>query len=556
MFFAFDGKNSIYQDLISQLPEGKVYFKEDNIMPYADVVTLVEQFDTNVYPVGTPVNIYINNVLHGVANINTSKSIYYKMKTPYGKFKVKLVVNSEPYAEGVFYALNILTFFNALSKTYNYDYFELFKMFGNIWDKHLQDDMLYSKIGWFYDFPLPYGWTVEDYRKILIGSTNTTQINHLFLNAMTYWSMSELIKAFTGETPLIFSYRDEQGWILGDDTIPINTRFKNYYLVKEWTYLGAGDIAGFDMDGYQLILQLDGTEYTVNFTTTTGGTDIALQINTAIVVSGFIATVETVGSSEYIKLSYDFPTGQVMIIKNCSAIEPLGFSIYHFQQDEFVDSANDIITIYDETLLWNAIDIVVRNGTKTITETVTRSESSQDKLRHKYVIDTPSHPLSITGYTPSVDYELIEDPIGSNEYYINWLTPSYYMQGANDITGVNLIGQTLILYVDNIKISMMFNNTPTPTDIVNQINTKLGGVYASVVTVGPANYIRIDGSALKVESGTAATTIGFTFGQTAGIPVKNDQFVVIYSYFMREEIINLAELNKPCFLKITYYFIE
>ena len=564
-FFTFNGHNSVYQDLIAQLPNGTVYLKQDNAVPFAMQVTFTELFpDSITYPVGTNVDIYVNNTFSITVKVLPDKAIYYDIPTPYGRFNVKTVVNGKTYSDDPFYSFNMLSFLVALSKTYDYDYIQIFNIFGNIYDPYLQNDMLYNKIGWNYDFGLPSGWSIDEYGYILRGALGTTTnefggnnypINWLFVNSMTYWSMRELILSFTGQYPTIYTYRDENGWILVDDAVVQNPNFKNYYLVEDWNFTGVNNMAGADLNGYNLVIQIDATEYTINFTTTTGGASIVSQINAIVTSTGFLASVVTSGSNEYVKLHQSAVVSE-MVIKGGSAVAPLGLSVLQFQQDDFVDTDSDIITLWDERYLWNKIDLIINNGSKLITETVTKSNIDKDKLRHKNVIDTPLHTLSISGYVKGVDYTLIEYPALSTEYYINWLNPNVYVQGTANVVGVNLAGKTLVMNVNNVNINMTFNTTTTASDIVNQIAFKFGGTIASVVVVGAVNYIRLDGWSIRIIGGTALPYLGFTVGQKVGIPQKNEQYVVIYSYFIKEEIEPLINLNKPAYLRINLFYNE
>jgi hypothetical protein len=549
-YFAFSGKNSIFQDLIAELPNGTIYLKEDNVIPFEMQVTFWETFDILKYPVGTDVDVFVNNVWTAKVKISMTKSIYLKMSTPYGKFTVRTEIAGKVYNDQPFYALNLLSFLVSLAKTYTYDYTELFNMFGNIWNKTLQLDWLYNKVGWFYDFGRPSGWSIDDYQYIIIGSPNNIQVNYLFMNAMTVWSMKELVKSFTGMYPTMHTWRDENGWIIADDNIPFNLPFKNYYLVEEWTYLGSNNVIGLNLNGYEMQIQIDGTTYDINFTLTTGGTDIVNQINA--VVGSPLASVVSSGGMDYIQL---YMTGvNLVLIKSGTALMPLGFS--SFEQDAFVDTGDDIITLYDEAYLWNKLDLIINNGTKLINEGVTKSAGTQDILKHLNVLDTPLHPLTITGFVKNVDYNLIEYPVGTNQYCIEWLNPPMLMQGSADVTGHNLQSQTLTLSVNDELITMTFNNTQSGADIISQINARFTLPYASVITVGLQHFIVLSGWGIKIIGGTALGSLGFTAGQTIGLPQKGDKYIVIYSYFIKEDLIPLCELNKPAYLKINYYFME
>jgi len=572
-FFAFDGNNSIFDDLVAQLPNGLVYFKERNIIPAVEIVTYVEQFPSS-YSVGTDVDIYINDKFYETKKILPTHALYLKIKPPYGKFTVRTEIDGEPYREEVYYSTNSFLFLNVLSLEYNYDYVELFKMFGNVWDKYLQDDMLFNKIGWFYGFGKPYGWDLADYRRILIGSSTNEQINHLFVNSMTYWSLKELVKSFTGVYPDIFSYRDENGWVIPETwyppfvstaQLPLYWNFKDFYLWDTRVITGTEDVAtGVDLNGLTFSFQIETTIIDMTFTTTATIGDIVNQINIAYgsVVAANASTHPYAPQPGHVMLIADgtlgAPAGGVIIIKGGTALPLLGFLTT--SDDDFIDDDFDIITLYDENFYGNKIDLRVKEGSKEIQVVKTRSSDVRDFMVHKDLINTITHPILISGYVEGTDFNLVEYPTaGSNVWAIEWLSPPINMIGTVDgASGFNITGKTLIIDVDNEQVEIKFSGTDpiSIADVVSQINNFFTGSPASIEVSGPSQYVRFDGYAIKIVGGTGETILGFTGGQQVGVPLAGDQYIVIYSYFIKEELIPLCEQNKPAFIKINYYFLE
>lgn len=557
-FFAFKGNNAIFEDLVSQLPNGTVYFKEKNIIPAVDVVTYIEQFNEEYE--GKNVNIYINDRFYETKKVLAPHySIYSKLKPPpYGKFMIRTEVNNEKYKEEVYYSLNIFTFLNALAIEFNYDYTQIFFMFQNIWHKYLQDEQLYNDIGWFYNFNKPFGWNINDYRKILIGSPNNIQINHLFLNSMTYWSLKELVKSFTGVYPEIYSYRNENGWIIPEtkNYATSSEDISDYWEWKEFYLLDypikSNDVAGVNLSGKTLNLTVQGTTNTVTFSTTTGASDISSQINS--VFSGFTSWT-TEGSKEYVLFNY----GEIkkgFIVNGGTAISDLGFEIGEIGN---ITEDLDVITLYDERYYANKIDLIIKQGSKEIESAKTRGTGNYDFLAHKNVINTVSNPVTISGYTETIDFDLVEQPSGSNKWAIHWLNPTVDVIGTNDgSAGFTVNGKTFKLNINNEIETITFQGSDpiSIADVVSQINNRFIGTPASIHTVGSNEYVKIEGYAIKIIDGTAVSELGFNKGQQVGVPLEGEQYIVIYSYFIKEQIIPLCEKIKPAFIKINYFFEE
>ena len=266
MQWAFDGKNTVFEDLIKKLPQGKIYNTEDNVIPYIDNIVLVEVFPN--YLPGTEVEIWINDKLERKTKILEDKSIYVKMKTPYGKFKTQIKIANQIYNEGYFYAINIFTFFLCLSKELNYDYVELFKIFGNIYFNTAQNDILYKKWGWFFDLE-QIGISNEVYRQILTGDVSTyLGTIRSFMYSAVYYGLKELVRTFSTQYPVIFIYRNFDGWILREDNYPKNIWNKrfSFYRLDDNKEIPQSDINGsnkkivlldkkFKLNAIQVIIQ-------------------------------------------------------------------------------------------------------------------------------------------------------------------------------------------------------------------------------------------------------------------------------------------------------------
>jgi len=234
--FYYDGKNTILENLLSKLPDGIVYNKDANIIPYIDEITFIEFY--NNYPDKTNVDIYIDGKLATTKKILPDKSIYYKFKPPYGKFRIQTYINNNLITDEYFISLNYVAFFLVLAKELNYDDIEIFKMFGNLYFDYLQYELIYKKWGWFFDFEQGSFKSV-DYRRIILGDlTNCLGVVRSFMNAALEYGLKQLVKSFTMQEPIICYYREFDGWILRDtDIYPKPSandlwwaRFPSYYI--------------------------------------------------------------------------------------------------------------------------------------------------------------------------------------------------------------------------------------------------------------------------------------------------------------------------------------
>ena len=72
--FYFDGRNKILDDLISQLPDGKVYYKSANIIPWIDESMFVEFYPNNA--TGDVIDVYVDGIFYRKCLVLPDKSIY------------------------------------------------------------------------------------------------------------------------------------------------------------------------------------------------------------------------------------------------------------------------------------------------------------------------------------------------------------------------------------------------------------------------------------------------------------------------------------------------
>ena len=246
-FFAFSGKNIIYEDLISKLPDGKIYFKEQNIIPFIDNVTFVENFGpiTDV-PVGTDINVYIDNNLYETKKTideGGNSFIYVRINPPpYGKFNMRTEIAGQVFNDQIFYSINIFAFYVIIAKTYNFDYIELFKLFGNLFYNTTQNNILEDMYGWYFDF-VQGSLPIADYRRALVGDSTYLGTVRSFVNhAITLKGVKELIKSFTGNSPTVFAYRNYDGFIIRESGLTQIWNFSKYWLVNSYTLTGSSDI--------------------------------------------------------------------------------------------------------------------------------------------------------------------------------------------------------------------------------------------------------------------------------------------------------------------------
>lgn len=288
-FFAFPGNNIIYSDMLSKLPDGSVYFKDKNIIPYMEQVTYVEIF--NEYPIGTAVDVYINDRLHFQTETLSDRSIYIKFKTPYGRFKLKTVIAGSPYREEVYYAINLLAFCVIIARTYEYDYISILQMFGNLYAPTTQDELIEKKYGWIFDF-IRSMISTDKYRQDLVGDLTT----HLgafraFFDATLEYALSELIKSFSGSAPIITNYRLFEGYIGRELSYPYWTkRFPKFWFVNQYELIGITNLSGLDVSAWTETFKINGYQQSVIFPIGTVGT-AAIVSELQKVWKGFVDNV-------------------------------------------------------------------------------------------------------------------------------------------------------------------------------------------------------------------------------------------------------------------------
>jgi hypothetical protein len=473
--FIWNGKNKIFDDIKNLLPTAVIYYKESNIIPYTTeltqtghgLLTYIEHFDISLYPVGTDVDIYINDKKYITTKILPTSSIYLILNPPYGNFKLKTIINNITYREEQYISTNLYTFFMILSQMFTIDYRRLLNIFGNLYDKYLQNNMLFNKIGWYYDFALPSGWTHEEYRKILTGYDinnilSYEPMNKLFLNSLTLYSVNELCRSFTGTFPIIESQRDEDGWVIIDDTLlsssdifwVATSGLDKYYLCDGVT--GNLNIDGIDYNTLTLNLEIKGVAINVTFTPTATATDVINQINAVISATSLGSTVvaeiktyppydyipSTTTLKQYLHFNNTLETGEGLfeegdfIVISGTAIVPLGLEVGEWGIEEEGIDSDKIITLFDDQYHYNKIKITIKQSSHLITENIIKGPNlvvagnEMDKIKHKYVIETstidPTHDFPVTITVGATTYNITTDYIlytpDNINYYIKWVT--------------------------------------------------------------------------------------------------------------------------------------
>lgn len=496
--FIFNGKSSIFSDLALQLPLGKSYMKEANIIPYTNntaynsegYLRYIENFTSGEYPEGTNVQIFINDQIYKTVQIH-SQSIYCVMNPPgQGNFKFKTVINGKIYRQEQYIATNIFLYFMVLAQTYTPDYNRVYSIFSNLYDKYLLDAQLYPKIGWFYDFGMPTNWETQDYRSILTGydsngNKNNASMNEMFLNAMTVWCIKELCIAFTGVAPTIESARDENGWIMIDDTLlssgNIYYPYDSYWLTDGIT--GSRDISGLNLNGLTLNLLIYGIPANITFTSTRSPTDILNQINNSLSAITGIGNNVTASIKTY---TYNYISGTTLsqhlhfnnnlntsdgtffendfIVTDGTALIQLGLETGEWG---IVNGINEIIELDDEQYYNNNITLTINKGIHEIQEEqITKRYTPnpitypiKDLISHKYVLDTVGHPFpatitdsnNINTYVKGTDYNLYTDTI-TNNCYVNWISSNIPLQNATyQITYYYYIKDEITQLVEMLK---------------------------------------------------------------------------------------------------------
>lgn len=281
--FAFSGNSDIFDTLLSKLPDGFVYVKDSNVIPYMDEVVYFDFY--NNYAVGTNVDIYINDVLATTTQVLFDHSISYKTKPPYGKFKLRTEIAGQIIKEEYYYAINILSFYVIIAQTINYDFTELFKLFGNLYYDTTQDDLLYKKYGWFFDITKG-SMDIDTYRRVVIGTFKS------FMYSIVVKGLKELVKAFIDVEPEIFTYRDFLSSYIRDTSITQFWIIPKFWWVNQYQLIGSADITSVDVSNLTLTMRINSFTQTLTFPPSIVGYSAIINYlqqvwgNFAIVVTG------------------------------------------------------------------------------------------------------------------------------------------------------------------------------------------------------------------------------------------------------------------------------
>jgi hypothetical protein len=356
--FYFDGNNSTLQTMINSLSQGTVYNREYNIVPFINDLLFVDSYPT--YPIGTSVQLYLNNSLITTQNTDNNNLISHHISPPLGKFNITTMIAGQVITNQEFLSMNLLLFFLITSKALNVDNTSIFQMFANLYYDTLDDSLLYNKVGWYFNFQQG-NLDIDDYRRMTVGdSTNYLGLIRSFMYATTIMGLSELVYSFTEVYPTIYTYRDFIGNLMIDTTIKQNWNNYVYFYLDGTTITGSVDITSTIMNNETFVIQVDNILNTIQFATESTPTTIVNKINS---IFPGIANVITIGSTNYIKL---YSSTSIIHIVGGSVLSKLGFSI---SQGDDIEKGNTRypnakrVTYMDKTFVLNSIRMLIRNWT-------------------------------------------------------------------------------------------------------------------------------------------------------------------------------------------------
>jgi hypothetical protein len=355
--FYYDGNNSTLQTMINSLSQGTVYNKEYNIVPFINDLLFVEFFAT--YPINTSVQLYLNNILITTQNTDNNNAISFHITPPLGKFNITTKIAGQIITNQDFLSMNLLIFFLVTSKVLNVDNTTIFQMFANLYYATLEDDLLYNKIGWYFNFQQG-NLDIDDYRRMTAGDTTTCLgLIRSFIYATTIMGLSELVYSFTETYPTIYTYRDFIGNLMIASITQVWNNYVYFYL-DGTTITGNIDITSTVMNNETFIIQVDNILNTIQFSTESTPSAI---VNTINLIFPGLANIISIGGSNYIKL---YSSTALIHIVGGSALSKFGFLI---SQGDDIEKGNMTfpnakrITYMDKTFVLNTIRVLIRNWT-------------------------------------------------------------------------------------------------------------------------------------------------------------------------------------------------
>lgn len=353
--FYYDGNNSTLQDMIKSLSDGTVYNKEYNIVPFINDLLFTDSYPT--YPINTSVQFYLNNSLITTQNTDNNHMIFHHIIPPLGRFNITTKIAGVIITNQDFLSMNLLIFFLITSKALNIDNASIFQMFANLYYDTLEDNLLYNKIGWYFDFQQG-NLDISDYRRMTAGdSTHYLGLIRSFMYATTIKGLSELVYSFTKFYPTIYTYRDFIGNLMINTAIRQNWNNYKYFYLDGTTITGSVDITSTIMNNETFTVQVDNILKTIQFTTESTPTAIINTINTSF---PGIADIITIGSLNYLKL---YSVTALIHIISGNALSKFGFII---SQGDDIEKGNSNfpnakrITYMDKTFVLNTIRVLIQ----------------------------------------------------------------------------------------------------------------------------------------------------------------------------------------------------
>lgn len=240
-------KINYFYKLIEDIPNSKIFDKEQNIIPYRSIYKWnpeTEKYDLPycnylildffpTIPEGTILSVYINDKEVGK---NYNRKFFHLVThfLPYSpnlKIEIRSQDGSIVYKTKYCKTYNYLIFFSALSPILNQSRVEVETVKNDIYKYECSHNKIYANFGSFFDLPKPKYLTDSQYRRLVVGDETIPGLFNAAFYGGTFKGIKDAVESITGNAPDIYTLKNEKGWILRKIGDPLIT---SKYILKKY----------------------------------------------------------------------------------------------------------------------------------------------------------------------------------------------------------------------------------------------------------------------------------------------------------------------------------
>lgn len=313
-----EGLNSIFYTAVADTYNPEIFNQEFNVIPYTPQR---QQVYVNYFPpLWDPFNdtflrVFLNNAFVArVKIVDEFGFIYTTVNPPYGHFNITVKSDDllTTYASNEFISVNLNLFYEVFGKYLGEQRIEIERVKGDLFASTVRDEKIYTNFGSFINFPQPQGFTIDEYRRFILGNLTFIGNYRAKFFGSTVKGFKEAVGSITNAFPILTTQSARVGWRLK----PLPLRY-NHLLHQQ---ILSGSLLTFS-SGLIRIPHIDYLESTVNLvhfkTALTTNTQVQLfKLPTGLLWVRYTKTA--VGGETLVTVPFSYTTGNgsLLVFKN------------------------------------------------------------------------------------------------------------------------------------------------------------------------------------------------------------------------------------------------